>query len=197
MWEVATSAVAPVASSGSVSSTNEVNNVSSSPSSSSSAGSSSSASPPASTHLPPQYRRKPSRNFPGLVKRSHMGSLASLVHHRPQYNRSASVTASNGHHWPRRPSSLHLPVTQSLSASAASGGMGAASAIISPIFSVATRAINNNLEAVTGGSSLPYPPLVFPTAEFAPGNHLHRPGRGAPANNSSSAKGEYLVLTGI
>ena len=184
MWEVAAEA-------------SEVNAVSSSPLSSSSAGSSSSASPPASANLAvggggcnslvqhahhPQYqRRKPSRNFPGLVKRSHMGSLASIVTldpagssggRRPSYGRSASVAASAASVRSRRPSSLHLPVTQTLSAS---------SAMVSPILSVATRAINNNfMDAATaaansGSKSIPYPPLIFPSAEFAPGNHLPKP----------------------
>lgn len=99
-------------------------------------------------------QRKPSRN--GLVKRSHMGSLASIV-------------ASNQGPNFRRPSSLHLPVSGTLSAS---------SAMVSPILSVATRAINNNLEAV-------YPPLIFPAAEFAPGNHM----QGRPKPPANSAKG--------
>ena len=172
--------------------------MSSSPLSSSSAGSSSSASPPASANLAGgggslvalqhhagQYqRRKPSRNFPGLVKRSHMGSLASIVtsgdtnggSRRPSYGRSASVAASAASTRSRRPSSLHLPVTQTLSAS---------SAMVSPILSVATRAINNNfveaaVPASSGSKSIPYPPLIFPAAEFAPGNHLPKQGRGPP-----------------
>ena len=191
----------------------EVTGVSSSPLSSSSAGSSSSASPPASANLAGvagggslvglqhgghgghQYqRRKQSRNFPGLVKRSHMGSLASIVAgsggggqdggssnggRRPSYGRSASVAASAASSRSRRPSSLHLPVTQTLSAS---------SAMVSPILSVATRAINNNfMEAAeltkighsgggSGSKSIPYPPLIFPAAEFAPGNHLPKQG---------------------
>ena len=185
----------------------EVTGVSSSPLSSSSAGSSSSASPPASANLAGvagggslvglqhgghgghQYqRRKQSRNFPGLVKRSHMGSLASIVagsgggqeaSRRPSYGRSASVAASAASSRSRRPSSLHLPVTQTLSAS---------SAMVSPILSVATRAINNNfMEAAeltkighsgpgSGSKSIPYPPLIFPAAEFAPGNHLPKQG---------------------
>lgn len=191
--------------------TSEVTGVSSSPLSSSSAGSSSSASPPASANLAGvagggslvglqhgghQYqRRKQSRNFPGLVKRSHMGSLASIVAgsgggqdgggggssnggRRPSYGRSASVAASAASSRSRRPSSLHLPVTQTLSAS---------SAMVSPILSVATRAINNNfMEAAeltkighsggSGSKSIPYPPLIFPAAEFAPGNHLPKQG---------------------
>ena len=111
-----------------------------------------------------------------------MGSLASIVtpdpdpsggHRRPSYGRSASVTASVASGRSRRPSSLHLPVSQTLSAS---------SAMVSPILSVATRAINNNFveaasaAAVNSGSkSIPYPPLIFPSAEFAPGNHLPKP----------------------
>ena len=155
-------------------------------SSSSSPSSSSSASPPASTvnHVY-NRQRKPSRNFPGLVKRSHMGSLASIVTSGPRpvsYNRSASVSSSRIQQ-PRRPSSLHIPVTQSLSAS---------SAMVSPILSVATRAINNNVhEAACSGSGLSYPPLIFPAAEFAPGNHLKlQQGRGAPTN----AKGENTIM---
>ena len=199
----------------------EVTGVSSSPLSSSSAGSSSSASPPASANLAGvagggslvglqhgghQYqRRKQSRNFPGLVKRSHMGSLASIVAgsgggqegqggRRPSYGRSASVAASAASSRSRRPSSLHLPVTQTLSAS---------SAMVSPILSVATRAINNNfMEAAeltkighsggSGSKSIPYPPLIFPAAEFAPGNHLPKQGhRLGPV----PTKGENLLLT--
>ena len=122
----------------------------------SSSESSSSSSPPASAGS--QYRRKPSRNFPGLVKRSHMGSLASIVTSRPSYNRSASVTSSNINR-PRRPSSLHIPVSQTRSAS---------SAMVSPILSAATRAIHKNLEATSMASGLPFPPLIFPSAEFDP-----------------------------
>ena len=214
MWEVTAAEVA-----------SEVTGVSSSPLSSSSAGSSSSASPPASANLAGvagggslvglqhgghgghQYqRRKQSRNFPGLVKRSHMGSLASIVAgsgggqegqgRRPSYGRSASVAASAASSRSRRPSSLHLPVTQTLSAS---------SAMVSPILSVATRAINNNfMEAAeltkighsggsgSGSKSIPYPPLIFPAAEFAPGNHLPKQGhRLGPV----PTKGENLLLT--
>ena len=127
----------------------------------SSSESSSSSSPPASAGG--QYRRKPSRNFPGLVRRSHMGSLASIVTSRP-YNRSASVTSTNNNNRPRRPSSLHIPVTQTRSAS---------SAMVSPILSVATRAIHKNLEATASG--LPFPPLIFPSAEFDP--HVLTQGR--------------------
>ena len=126
------------------------------PSLASSSESSSSSSPPASAGG--QYRRKPSRNFPGLVKRSHMGSLASIVTSRPSYNRSSSVTSSNINR-PRRPSSLHIPVTQTRSAS---------SAMVSPILSAATRAIHKNLEATGMASGLPFPPLIFPSAEFDP-----------------------------
>ena len=123
----------------------------------SSSESSSSSSPPASAGG--QYRRKPSRNFPTLVKRSHMGSLASIVTSRPcSYNRSTSVTASNINR-PRRPSSLHIPVSQTRSAS---------SAMVSPILSAATRAIHKNLEATGMASGLPFPPLIFPSAEFDP-----------------------------
>ena len=120
------------------------------------------------TFLP--NRRKPSRSqFTGLVKKSHMGSLASIVNPR-SYHRSSSVSAASI----GRPRSLHLPVTQTLSASS----------MVSPVLSVATRAINNN-HLVEAGSSLPYPPLIFPAAEFAPGNHVLQ-GRTAPNN----AKGE-------
>ena len=65
-----------------------------------------------------------------------------------------------------------------------------ASSMISPVLSVATRAINNNhlpLEAANVPSlQLPYPPLIFPAAEFAPGNHVLQ-GRSTTSNN---AKGE-------
>lgn len=160
--------------------------------------SSGSSSPPAASSLAQvsannqqyhrQQQRKPSRNFPGLVKRSHMGSLASIVNNnnnnsRPSYGRSASVSANDWRHHQKRPSSLHLPVTQTLSASAA--------AMVSPILSVATRAINNNLEAaVTYG-----PPLIFPAAEFAPGNHLHQQGRTSmmQQQQSSNAKGSHAT----
>lgn len=138
---------------------------SSSPLSSSSVSSStSSSSPPASTsninHVHVYQQRKPSRNFPGLVRRSHMGSLASIVTSRSNSPRSALMAAPPGSSSRRRPASLHIPLTQTRSAS---------SAMVSPILSAATRAINNNdfshLEV------LPYPPLIFPAAEFAPGNH--------------------------
>ena len=136
----------------------------------SSSESSSSSSPPASAGG--QYRRKPSRNFPGLVRRSHMGSLASIVTSRP-YNRSASVTSANNR--PRRPSSLHIPVTQTRSAS---------SAMVSPILTAATRAIHKNLEATGLGSTasgLPFPPLIFPSAEFDP--HLMTQSRNGTKGN--------------
>ena len=129
-------------------------------------------------------RRKPSRSqFTGLVKKSHMGSLASIVNPRT-YHRSSSVSAAGSASLNGRPRSLHLPVTQTLSASS----------MISPVLSVATRAINNNhlpcVEAgqLSSGSSLhlPYPPLIFPAAEFAPGNHVLQ-GRSPASNN---AKGE-------
>jgi len=94
-----------------------------------------------------------------------MGSLASIVTSRP-YNRSASVTSTNNNNRPRRPSSLHIPVTQTRSAS---------SAMVSPILSVATRAIHKNLEATASG--LPFPPLIFPSAEFDP--HVLTQGRAA------------------
>ena len=136
----------------------------------SSSESSSSSSPPASAGG--QYRRKPSRNFPGLVRRSHMGSLASIVTSRP-YNRSASVTQSSANNRPRRPSSLHIPVTQTRSAS---------SAMVSPILSVATRAIHKNLEATSVASGLPFPPLIFPSAEFNPHAVLTQSRNGSKGN---------------
>ena len=115
-----------------------------------------------------------------------MGSLASIVNPRT-YHRSSSVSAAGSASLNGRPRSLHLPVTQTLSASS----------MISPVLSVATRAINNNnnnhlpcVEAgqLSSGSSLhlPYPPLIFPAAEFAPGNHVLQ-GRSPASNN---AKGE-------
>ena len=113
-----------------------------------------------------------------------MGSLASIVNPRT-YHRSSSVSAAGSASLNGRPRSLHLPVTQTLSASS----------MISPVLSVATRAINNNnhlpcVEAgqLSSGSSLhlPYPPLIFPAAEFAPGNHVLQ-GRSTTSNN---AKGE-------
>ena len=127
-------------------------------------------------------RRKPSRSqFPGLVKKSHMGSLASIVNPRT-YHRSSSVSAAGSASLNARPRSLHLPVTQTLSASS----------MVSPVLSVATRAINNNhLQCVEAGSSLPYPPLIFPAAEFAPGNHVLQ-GRSSASNN---AKGEHIFST--
>lgn len=108
-----------------------------------------------------------------------MGSLASIVNPRA-YHRSSSVSAAGSASLNARPRSLHLPVTQTLSASS----------MISPVLSVATRAINNNhlpLEAANVPSlQLPYPPLIFPAAEFAPGNHVLQ-GRSTTSNN---AKGE-------
>ena len=144
----------------------------------SSSESSSSSSPPASAGG--QYRRKPSRNFPGLVRRSHMGSLASIVTSRP-YNRSASVTSANNR--PRRPSSLHIPVTQTRSAS---------SAMVSPILTAATRAIHKNLEATSAASGLPFPPLIFPSAEFDP--HLMTQSRNGTKGNKFSNNFLKFVL---
>lgn len=112
-----------------------------------------------------QYKRKPSRNFPGLVKRSHMGSLASIVNPRPAHSRSASVSVK-----PRRPSSLHIPVTQTLSAS---------SALVSPVLAAA------GVAHYPGGPD--YPPLILPAAEFAPGNHIRSSSKqGRPINNNNT-----------
>ncbi len=201
MWEVVTSATASVGQVGLLTTSQE-----GSPLSSASSGSgSSSASPPAASvgsnnNNQGHYRRKPSKNFPGLVKRSHMGSLASIVNNNMQNSRQAGYTrsasaANAAAPRSRRPSSLHLPVTQTLSASAA---------IVSPILSVAARAIhNNNFEAGLAGLShcgLPGPfggtPQFFPAAEFAPGNHLHQHQQSRAEISSSAsnnAKGETML----
>ncbi len=160
-----------------------------------------------------RYYRKPSRNnraTPGAVtsglggvqlRKSHVvGSMASLIMANNNNNNN-NVNNNNNHMKPgmppRRPSSLHIPVSATRSASAA---------MVSPILSAASRAIHQfsaigakqSFEAAmpvpvgvptsTPGASVSVnpsfpPPLIVPSAEFSPARHLTRQGRSSSSSS--------------